>query len=136
MAVMNQNTLEPESRGSTSDLTKLVTSLDASTSISEFINTALSSSLPSPNLNLDLSTVDRSVSDLLARLSILTHDTSSQLERSIHDISRTVPRLTYDLQYMRESAEGVRRSLEGVESRLKRPGPAATSVGGPSDDRR
>jgi hypothetical protein len=136
MAVLNQNPLEPESRGSTSDLTKLVTSLDASTSISEFINTALSSSLPSPNLNLDLSTVDRSVSDLLARLSILTHDTSSQLERSIHDISRTVPRLTYDLQYMRESAEGVRRSLEGVESRLKRPGPAATSVGGPSDDRR
>ena len=128
------------STSASNGLPKLVTSLDASSSITDFINSALSSSLPSSSQTTDLPTLDRSVSDLLARLSILTQDTSSQLERSIHDISRTVPRLTYDLQYMRESAEGVRRSLEGVESRLKKqPDPVRASSSltarGTSDER-
>jgi len=46
----------------------------------------------------------------------LSQDTSAQLESTIHEISRTVPRLTYDLQFMRESAAGLRGSLHAIET--------------------
>ncbi|CED85446.1 Uncharacterized conserved protein [Phaffia rhodozyma] len=68
---------------------------------------------------INLEAIDEKVRTLLGRLSGISQDTSQQLEQTIHDISRTVPRLTYDLQFMRESAASLRVSLHGIESRTK-----------------
>ncbi|KAI9635670.1 Golgi complex component 7-domain-containing protein [Dioszegia hungarica] len=67
-----------------------------------------------------LSDLDTSLNDLLTRLTLLSQDTSSALEQSISDISRTVPRLNYDLQFMRESAATLQSSLDSVQGRVKR----------------
>ncbi|KAL7409522.1 Golgi complex component 7-domain-containing protein, partial [Mrakia frigida] len=66
---------------------------------------------------MDLTALDNSVRTLLGRLSGISQDTSAQLEQTIHDISRTVPRLTYDLQFMRESAASLHLSLHTVEAK-------------------
>lgn len=68
----------------------------------------------------DLASLDKELNQLLTRLSLLSQDTSSSLEQSIHDISRTVPRLTYDLQFMRESATSLQTSLHLVQDRVAR----------------
>ena len=68
----------------------------------------------------DLTPLDKDLNDLLTRLSLLSQDTSSALEQSIHDVSRTVPRLTYDLQFMRESATSLRSSLQFVQAQVSR----------------
>lgn len=99
---------------SMTDLSSLTAALDNAESVQAFIDQAFETSSAT-----DLPTLDHAVSDLLAQLSIVTQDTSAHVERSITEISKTVPRLTYDLQYMRESADGVRRALERVESRIK-----------------
>ncbi|EJU00574.1 hypothetical protein DACRYDRAFT_80789 [Dacryopinax primogenitus] len=66
---------------------------------------------------LPLSEVDKRVNQLSRRLEITSQDTAVQLERSIDDITRAVPRLTYDLQFMRESAISLRLSLETLQTR-------------------
>ncbi len=91
--------------------------LDSYDDVPAFLNDLLGDS-SSSSLN-DLASLDRSVADILTRLSILSQDTSAHLERSIHDISRTVPRLTYDLQFMRESAASVRQSLQSVQDKAR-----------------
>lgn len=65
---------------------------------------------------MDLAATDEKVRMLLGKLSGISQDTSQQLEQTIHDISRTVPRLTYDLQFMRESAASLRVSLHSIET--------------------
>ncbi|KZO91770.1 hypothetical protein CALVIDRAFT_541521 [Calocera viscosa TUFC12733] len=64
-----------------------------------------------------LSEVDKRVTQLSRRLEIASQDTAGQLERTIDDITRTVPRLTYDLQFMRESAISLKGALETVQTR-------------------
>ncbi|KAK4683903.1 conserved oligomeric Golgi complex subunit 7, partial [Tremellales sp. Uapishka_1] len=68
----------------------------------------------------NLQPLDKHLNDLLTQLSLLSQDTSSSLEQTIHDISRTVPRLTYDLQFMRESATSLQSSLQSVQARVAR----------------
>ncbi|KDQ11263.1 hypothetical protein BOTBODRAFT_68150 [Botryobasidium botryosum FD-172 SS1] len=48
---------------------------------------------------LELSELDKRVDFLTTPLEIASQDTSSQIEQALDDISRTVPRLTYDLQF-------------------------------------
>ncbi|ORX36105.1 oligomeric Golgi complex subunit 7 [Kockovaella imperatae] len=67
-----------------------------------------------------LEELEKALGSLSTRLSLLSSDTSSALEQSIHDISRTVPRLTYDLQFMRESATTLQTSLSIVQSQVAR----------------
>lgn len=108
-----------------SSLTALATALDCyDDNVPAFLNTILSpSSLdsfpagqnPPPP---DLAPIDKQLGELLTRLSLLSQDTSGALEQSIHDISRTVPRLTYDLQFMRESAVSLQSSLQHVQNRV------------------
>lgn len=101
-----------------SAVASLASSIDSnSTDISQFINDLLSPHLTKP---LDLAPLDKQLNDLLTRLSLLSQDTSSALEQSIHDVSRTVPRLTYDLQFMRESATSLQSSLQLVQARVSR----------------
>ena len=67
----------------------------------------------------DLRPIEKTLNELSTRLSLLSQDTSSLLEQSIHDITRTVPRLTYDLQFMRESATSLQSSLSLVQTKVK-----------------
>ena len=76
----------------------------------------------------DLSSLDKALGSLSTRLSLLSSDTSSAVEESIHDISRAVPRLTYDLQFMRESATTLQTSLSIVQNQVARQRPQSTEV--------
>ncbi|KAG9008317.1 hypothetical protein FRB90_008999 [Tulasnella sp. 427] len=78
---------------------------------------------------VDLTALDKHVQLVATRLDVASQDTSSQLEQSIDDISRTIPRLTYDLQFMRESALSLQEALQNIEkSRLPPPNPPAAST--------
>ncbi|RSH79316.1 uncharacterized protein EHS24_001356 [Apiotrichum porosum] len=109
-----------------SSLSALATALDAYEDVPTFLNTVLAPHLTpalaasQPGLTPDLAPIDKQLGELLTRLNMLSQDTSSALEQSIHDISRTVPRLTYDLQFMRESAVSLQSSLSLVQDRVAR----------------
>ncbi|KAG8908788.1 hypothetical protein FRB99_003026 [Tulasnella sp. 403] len=78
----------------------------------------------SPNVtksSLDLTGLDKQVQHLATRLDVAAQDTSSQLEQAIDDISRTIPRLTYDLQFMRESALSLQDALQSIEKSRRSP---------------
>ena len=123
--------------GATTSLSSLGSTLDAySLDIPGFINDLLAPHLAVPALGAptpqpDLVPIDKTLNELLTRLSLLSQDTSSALEQSIHDISRTVPRLTYDLQFMRESATSLQSSLSSVQSQVRH-GSGSGSADGPS----
>lgn len=127
--------LDPDDMNDTSALLDPSTSISALAStldtydgeIPSFINDAVSARLPKAETEIDpssslpdLDALDKHLNELLTRLSLLSQDTSSALEQSIHDISRTVPRLTYDLQFMRESATSLQTSLQLVQERVSR----------------
>ena len=118
---------------SSTSLASLGSTLDAySLDIPGFINDLLAPHLavPAPGAPApqpDLTPIDKVLNDLLTRLSLLSQDTSSALEQSIHDISRTVPRLTYDLQFMRESATSLQSSLSSVQSQVRHGSPGDSS---------
>jgi hypothetical protein len=108
-----------------SSLGALASALDCyDDDVPAFLNSLLAPhlppTLPSGQMAPDLAPIDRQLGELLTRLSLLSQDTSSALEQSIHDISRNVPRLTYDLQFMRESAVSLQSSLHLVQDRVAR----------------
>lgn len=118
----------PQTNGNHDPLSSLSTlgkTLDSySTDIPGFINDLVSPHLPAlapgaPVQAPPLAPIDKVLNELLTRLSLLSQDTSSSLEQSIHDITRTVPRLTYDLQFMRESATSLQASLSSVQSQVQ-----------------
>lgn len=86
--------------------TDLVGSLEEHANIAEWINGLLDT-----QNNVD-------VTELTTRLEVACQDTTSQLEQSIDDISRTVPRLTYDLHFLRESALALKVALSSLQTRL------------------
>ncbi|PVG00637.1 hypothetical protein CPB86DRAFT_729002 [Serendipita vermifera] len=63
---------------------------------------------------VDLTELDGRVALLSTKLEVACQDTSSQLERAIEDISRNVPRINFDLQFMRESALALQRELNTI----------------------
>ncbi|KAL1743838.1 Golgi complex component 7-domain-containing protein [Schizophyllum fasciatum] len=68
---------------------------------------------------LALTGLDQRVTGLVASLDIACEDTSFQLERVIDDVSRGVPRLTYDLHFMRDGAISLQSALLYVRQRSK-----------------
>ena len=112
-----------------SSFSSLATALDNHTGdIPSFLNDLLAPHLSStppgaPAKPPDVPALDKTLNSLSTRLSLLSQDTSSALEQSIHDISRTVPRLTYDLQFMRESATTLHSSLAIVQGQVARQHP-------------
>ncbi|KAK6904260.1 hypothetical protein I203_107776 [Kwoniella mangroviensis CBS 8507] len=124
-----------------SQLSSLASTLDASGSdIPSFLNNLLSPYLPpplpppNPVQPPDLAPIDKSLNELLTQLSLLSQDTNSAVEQSIHDVSRTVPRLAYDLQFMRESANGLSSSLGMVQDRFARQIDLSSGTGKHKDD--
>lgn len=64
-----------------------------------------------------LASLDSRLSRLLSELELATTDTSMLVSSTIEDVARTVPRLTLDLQLMRENAILLGYGLEGVRKR-------------------
>lgn len=121
----------PPSLPNLSSSSDLAASLDSyGEDIAGWINDLLDNQdLPktSDGAAVDLTALDKHVQLLATRLDVASQDTSSQLEQSIDDISRTIPRLTYDLQFMRESALSLQDALQNIEkSRLPPPEPTAS----------
>ena len=64
-----------------------------------------------------LISLDSKLARTLVLLEVATHDTSSLVDRTIDEISRGVPRLSFDLQLMRENAVLLRLTLDGIKQR-------------------
>ncbi|KAK7005661.1 expansin-like EG45 domain-containing protein [Favolaschia claudopus] len=104
--------------------TELVTSLEESPDIVSWINDTLA---PSDTAEpLGLSDLDQHVNHLISTLDLASEDTSSQLERIIDDVSRGVPRLTYDLHFMKDGATSLQSVLFQVTERSKNAVPSHT----------
>ncbi|ESK96581.1 component of oligomeric golgi complex 7 [Moniliophthora roreri MCA 2997] len=66
-----------------------------------------------------LTQLDQQITHLIASLDIACEDTSSQLERIIDDVSRGVPRLTYDLHFIKDGAVSLQGVLSAVHARSR-----------------
>ncbi|KAI0945244.1 hypothetical protein AcW1_001509 [Taiwanofungus camphoratus] len=66
---------------------------------------------------MELTELDRCVTNLVGTLEIASEDTSAQVERIIDDISRGASRLTYDLHFMREGAVSLQGVLHSVAAK-------------------
>lgn len=105
--------VETEEAKSLFSSTEIVASLDAAESVPDLLNALLAS-----NSSRDLHDLEKRVLGLGTTLSLITQDTSTSLERSINEISRTVPRLGWDLQYLRDGADEVRNVLGNVQGKV------------------
>ncbi|KAH0588923.1 hypothetical protein H2248_004708 [Termitomyces sp. 'cryptogamus'] len=112
--------------------TEAVSSLEQYSDVVSWINDTLDTSEEGNEANFPASTelteLDERITQLLATLDIACEDTSSQLERTIDDVSRSVPRLTYDLHFMKDSAMTLQVSLEKVLQKSKEVVPDSTSA--------
>jgi hypothetical protein len=105
--------------------TDLITSLEDSTDIVSWINDTLSPDAVEP---VGLTDLDQQVNHLVSTLDLACEDTSSQLERIIDDVSRGVPRLTYDLHFMKDGAASLQSVLVQVTERSRDAVPPSTRM--------
>ncbi|KAG5648604.1 hypothetical protein DXG03_003215 [Asterophora parasitica] len=115
----------------TPSTTELIDSLEQYSDVVSWINDILDASEDDDERGLaptELTELDEHITQLLATLDIACEDTSSQLEHTIDDVSRGVPRLTYDLHFMKDSALSLQTSLAKVLQKSKEAVPDSTSV--------
>ncbi|KAF8919854.1 oligomeric Golgi complex subunit 7 [Mucidula mucida] len=82
--------------------------------------------LPDDEASTGLTVLDKKILELLGALDAASDDTSSQLERTIDDVSRGVPRLAYDLHFMKDGAVTLQNLLAQVHVRSKAAIPDST----------
>ena len=101
--------------------TELISSLDDyDEDVVGWINHILDERNDSDALSTDsLSAAEQRVAQLSTQLQVVMQDTAAQLEQTIDNVSRTVPRLTYDLQFMREAGLGLQLTLKSVEDKSR-----------------
>lgn len=80
------------------------------TTSNSFLDASMSNNMPLPELDVKLAR-------LLGVLEHACQDTSAQVERAIEEVSRSVPRLTFDLQLMRENVVLLRFTLDSIRKR-------------------
>src|SRR6266550_1923173 len=86
-----------------------------------WINDTLNDDMP------ELAELDQHVTQLIATLDVAYDDASSQLERIIDDVSRSVSRLTYDLHFMKDAASSLQPSLADIIRKSKATVPEQTA---------
>jgi conserved oligomeric Golgi complex subunit 7 len=84
----------------------------------DWINNVLTVNTRDPADSETLLELDRRVVQVLGVLDIAVDETASELERSIEDIGRGIPRLTYDLNFMREGALVLQSSLLNFQQKF------------------
>ncbi|KAG5219669.1 Golgi complex component domain-containing protein [Salix suchowensis] len=98
-----------------------IQSLESSDSLLSWINDTLGAKED------DLATLDQHITHIVAALDIACEETSFQLERIIDDVSRGVPRLTYDLHFMKDSAMALQSVLVKTQDHSASSLPAQTN---------
>ncbi|KAJ7902006.1 oligomeric Golgi complex subunit 7 [Mycena olivaceomarginata] len=93
----------------------LISSLEESPDIVSWINDTLTTSDTAEPEPLGLTDLDQHVNHLVSTLDLACEDTSAQLERIIDDVSRGVPRLTYDLHFMKDVPLSTRTALDRLQ---------------------
>ena len=88
-----------------------IESLNEDSDIVLWINRILDENESESRQSVDLTDLDQRVTQLVATLEIACEDTSSRLERIIDDASRGIPRLTYDLHFMKDGALSLQGTL-------------------------
>lgn len=111
--------------------TDLIDSVEKFSDVVSWINNILHSfddDDPSESPPPDLVELEQHITHVLSMLDIACEDTSSHLEQIIEDVTRSVPRLTYDLHFMKDGASSLQASLVGVVQQTKEAVPNATGV--------
>ena len=67
-----------------------------------------------PQPGTELNDLDQQITHLLGTLDITNEDTSSEMEQIIDDVSRSIPRLAYDLHFLKDNALSLQVSLAKV----------------------
>ncbi|KAJ4001598.1 oligomeric Golgi complex subunit 7 [Lentinula boryana] len=101
-------------------------SLEEYEDVTSWINETLIASGSEKDIE-SLVDLDQQITQLIASLDIACEDTSSQLERTIADVSRGIPRLTYDLHFIKDSALSLQNSLVAVHARSRAAIPDSTA---------
>ncbi|KAJ7217883.1 Golgi complex component 7-domain-containing protein [Mycena pura] len=104
--------------------TELISSLEDSNDIVSWINATLTP--PDATQSMGLTVLDQHVNSLVSTLDLACEDTSSELERIIDDVSRGVPRLAYDLHFMKDGAASLQSVLAQVTARSRDAVPLST----------
>lgn len=95
-------------------MSSTVSSLHEHENVIDWLNESLDKANSS-----DLTALDQHIGQLLASLEISSQDCSAEVERIIDQVSHGVPRLTYDLHYMRDGALSLQSALSAVQTNTK-----------------
>jgi hypothetical protein len=93
---------------------EIIDSLEHYDDVISWINDILQTSDAPSQPGTELNDLDQQITHLLATLDIASEDTSTQLEQIIDDVSRSIPRLTYDLHFLKDNAISLQGSLSKV----------------------
>ncbi|KAJ3853760.1 oligomeric Golgi complex subunit 7 [Lentinula lateritia] len=107
--------------------TEAIDALEEYEDVIAWINDTLIASNSEQDLE-PLTNLDQQITQLIASLDIACEDTSSQLERTIDDVSRGIPRLTYDLHFIKDNALSLQNSLATVHSNSRAAIPDTTAA--------
>ena len=101
---------------------ELYKSLERYSDVTIYLNELLDSkdSTNAGQTSGDLLGLERYVTRLSAIFELAREETSAHVEHTIEEISRNVPRLTYDLQLMRQSALSLQLALHSVDDVSKK----------------
>ncbi|GEM12536.1 componentof oligomeric golgi complex 7 [Rhodotorula toruloides] len=100
------------------DLDLAALTSDSFTSEADWLNAVVEDSLAKrKSSDQSLAEVESTLTRALHSLDISVGDTSAAVDRLINEISLSVPRLTFDLQLMRENALLLRFTLDGIRKR-------------------
>ncbi|KAL0956390.1 hypothetical protein HGRIS_002537 [Hohenbuehelia grisea] len=105
----------------------ILQSLDESDDVTTWINDTLSPDDASLDGESDLATLDHQLTSLVATLDIACEDTAAHLERVIDEVSRGVPRLTYDIHFMKDSATTLQLVVAKVSDKALNSFPPTTN---------
>ncbi|KDN35150.1 hypothetical protein RSAG8_11838, partial [Rhizoctonia solani AG-8 WAC10335] len=109
----------------TSELELGIESLDLDGALSrhgdnivDWVNELLDPILPEqPSSSIsDLGNLDKTIVSLIARFDVIAQETASRLDTTIADVTRTMPRLNFDVQVMREAALSLQSALHTLQS--------------------
>ncbi|KAJ1299652.1 hypothetical protein OPQ81_009104 [Rhizoctonia solani] len=86
--------------------------------IVDWVNELLDPILPEQpsSSTSDLGNLDKTIVSLIARFDVIAQETASRLDTTIADVTRTMPRLNFDVQVMREAALSLQSALHTLQS--------------------
>ncbi|KXN91048.1 Conserved oligomeric Golgi complex subunit 7 [Leucoagaricus sp. SymC.cos] len=109
--------------------TQVVDSIEQYNDVVSWINDTLASPDDFDDLNpTNLIELDQQITQLLTSLDIASEDSSTQLEHIIDDVSRGIPRLAYDLHFMKDGALTLQNNLVEVLHKARATVPPTTDT--------